>query len=123
LGSLAATVPVILALSAAISTLSCEDRMGLAIGDVDVEIDAAPVERTKTNKYSLEQTLLCHQNKFSFLSRFMQHALQILKNKLQSVLFDFLDAESSKDQDFTQNLKIKDLCLLYLAPSCCHRLS
>jgi len=39
---LAATVPVILALSAAISTLSCEDRMGLAIGDVDVEIDAAP---------------------------------------------------------------------------------
>lgn len=56
LGSLAATVPVILALWAEISTLSCEDWMGLTIGDVDVEIDAAPVERTKTNKYSLERT-------------------------------------------------------------------
>jgi hypothetical protein len=32
----------------------------------------------------------------------MQHALQIVENKLQSVLFDFLDAESSKVQDFTQ---------------------
>jgi hypothetical protein len=53
---LAATVPVILTLWAAISTLSCEDWMGLTIGDVDMEIDAAPVERTKTNKYSLERT-------------------------------------------------------------------
>ncbi len=56
LGSLATTVPVILTLWVAISTLSCEDWMGLTIGDVDMEIDAALVERTKTNKYSLERT-------------------------------------------------------------------
>jgi hypothetical protein len=96
--------------------------MGLTIGDVDIEIDVAPI-RTKTNKYYLDLNQLCHQNKFSFLFRFMQHAVQIMKNKLQSELFDCFNVESSKDQDFTQNLKIKKLCLLYLAPSCCHRLS
>jgi len=41
----------------------------------------------------------------------MQNVLQIVKNKLQSELFDYLDVKSSKDQDFTQNLKINDLCL------------
>jgi hypothetical protein len=53
----------------------------------------------------------------------MQHALEIVKNKMQSELFDYLDIKSSKDQDFTQNLKIKDLCLVYLAPSYYFRLS
>ncbi len=43
--------------------------------------------------------------------------------KLQNELFDCLDVESSKDQNFTKNLKIKYMCLLYLAPRCCHRLS
>jgi hypothetical protein len=53
----------------------------------------------------------------------MQNVLQIVKNKLQNELFDYLDVKSSKDQDFTQNLKIKDLCLLYLAPSYYFKLS
>ncbi len=43
----------------------------------------------------------------------MQCALQVVKYKLQSQLFDYLDVKSSKDHDFTKTLKSK-ICAFYI---------